>query len=253
MDDPSSSVPTPCFSPVPGIGPITHQYEDKVITTTSTRHSHTLLHLRTYPNEFVRTMATFPETEDISVLLLFLTWTILSTTHTTLLSVGFKSVFAEKEFLENLMMNTPLNFAPGLIQIFQSAVPPTISFFSKLPLPQDRVWGVYVLVLEKDSHPPKIYIGSGTSKDDGVKARISTYDRLQRKKQWESGISDTLAKAVISGYSITYRGLLVWTPIPLASEQHALRGLMLLFETVFTLCFWAMISRPKNYFNNSIL
>ncbi len=50
------------------------------------------------------------------------------------------------------------------------------------------------------------------------------------------------------GYAITHKGLLAWTPLPLASERYALRCLFLVLECVFTLCFWAMKSRTKDYY-----
>ncbi|KAM5373789.1 hypothetical protein ACJZ2D_006859 [Fusarium nematophilum] len=194
------------------------------------------------------TIKMLPETDDVSVLVLFLAWAILSNTNPALKSIGFESVFPTKQAMENIMLISPLNFAPGLIQILQSSIAPTISYFATLPLHLDRIWGVYVLVLEKDNHRPKIYIGSGTNSETGVKPRMVTYDRRMRTGNLESTISLCVETAMQSGYSITHKGLLVWTPLPLASERHALRGLFLVLETVFTLCFWAMVSRTKDYY-----
>ena len=53
-------------------------------------------------------------------------------------------------------------------------VPRTINLFKTLPSCDrlDRLWAVYMLVLEKNGHKSKIYIGSGTHAGQGGWARM---------------------------------------------------------------------------------
>lgn len=143
---------------------------------------------------------------------------------------------------------SPLEFAPGLLQIFRSRTAPTISYFKTLPLHLDRPWAVYLLVLEKDGHRPRIYIGSGTKSECGVRSRMSSYDRRSRTENPDDAIPHYVETSLQEGYAITHKGLLAWTPLPLASERYALRCLFLVLECVCTLCFWAMKSRTKDYY-----
>ncbi|KAF2799305.1 hypothetical protein K505DRAFT_332649 [Melanomma pulvis-pyrius CBS 109.77] len=53
---------------------------------------------------------------------------------------------------------------------------PTIDFFRHLPKDFNNKWGVYVHVLEKPKHRPRIYICSGTKAIAGVQFRISQYN-----------------------------------------------------------------------------
>ena len=54
----------------------------------------------------------------------------------------------------------------------QSPTAPTIAYFKGLPLHLDKLWAVYLLVLEKAGQRPRIYIGSGTASETGVKTRV---------------------------------------------------------------------------------
>ncbi len=121
-----------------------------------------------------------PETDDISVFVLWLAWACLSLTNRALKNLVLDTVFPTERAMEKIMQLSPLEFAPGLLQIFRSSTAPTISYFKTLPLHLDRLWAIYLLVLEKDGHRPRIYIGSGTKSDCGVRSRMSSYDRRSR-------------------------------------------------------------------------
>jgi hypothetical protein len=50
------------------------------------------------------------------------------------------------------------------------------------------------------------------------------------------------------GFKITHKGLLCWTPMPTPARMVPLRITMKVLEAVFTLVFWAMVSRMKDYY-----
>ncbi|ESU13268.1 pyruvate carboxylase [Fusarium graminearum PH-1] len=54
-------------------------------------------------------------------------------------------------------------------------------------------------------------------------------------------------KALDNGFSITHYGLLCWSPIPDLTRAASLRGLFLVLEAAFTLWFWPIASRTKDY------
>ena len=83
------------------------------------------------------------------------------------------------DFLKQLLSATSFVFAPGLLDVLQSSTLPAITFFKSLPTDHKKVWGVYLLVLEKRDPRSKIYIGSGTSVTGGVSSRLCQYDKQQ--------------------------------------------------------------------------
>jgi hypothetical protein len=112
----------------------------------------------------------------------------------------------------------PFEFAHGLLDVLKSGTP-TISYFKMLPLHLDKLWAVYLLDLEKAGHRPRIYVGSGTAQDTGVRSRMSCYDRRSRTGIPTDGIPWHVEKSLQEGYAITPKGLLAWTSLPLASEM----------------------------------
>lgn len=146
------------------------------------------------------------------------------------------------------MQNSPFEFASGLLQIFRSSTAPTIAYFKTPVLYLDKLWAVYLLVLEKDGGRPRIYIGSGTSSAGGVRNRMSSYDRRSRTGQVDNVIPHYVETSLQEGYAITHKCLLAWTPLPPPSDLYELRCLILVFETIFSLGFWAMKSRTKDYY-----
>jgi hypothetical protein len=191
-----------------------------------------------------------PETNDISVYILWLAWTCLSLTNVALKNLILDYIFPSQEIMEVIMDRASFKFAPGLLDVLKSGTAPTISYFKTLPLHLDKIWAVYVLVLEKVGQRPRIYIGSGTRTNGGVRARMATYDHASREGQFGAFVGGTplhVDKALKEGFIITHKGLLAWTSIPNVNHQYALRGLFLILECVFTLYFWAMKSRTKDY------
>ncbi|KAF5563216.1 C2H2 C2HC zinc finger [Fusarium phyllophilum] len=118
---------------------------------------------------------------------------------------------------------------------------PTVDFFKSLTTIQraDRLWGVYLLVLEKSGGKPSIYIGSGTAGKVSIYARLHQYDNLMKTREWFSGILKFLCDKAEDGWGVTHKGVLVSSPLPSKSEQLLLRALTLLLETLFSIIFWA--------------
>ncbi|KAK4561170.1 hypothetical protein LTR86_005125 [Recurvomyces mirabilis] len=149
-------------------------------------------------------------------------------------------VLTAEGVVEQLMVATLISFAPRLLDVVRSSAPPTLAYFKGLPTECHRLWAVYLLVLKKPNSRPAIYIGSGTESDRGVKKRLATYDKKR-------DLPLHVDKRLHDGYEITYKGLLCWVPLPTASRRFAVRALLLLLETAFSLLFWAMTSRTKDY------
>lgn len=189
-----------------------------------------------------------PDTDDIKVLVLWFAWVCLSTTNRALKNLQLDAVFSTERAMEKIMQSSPLQFASGLLQIFQSPTAPTIAYFKTLPLYLVKLWAVYLLVLEKDGQRQRIYIGSGTYSETGVRVRMSSYDKRSRTGKLDSVIPHYVETSLQEGYAITHKCLLAWTPLPLPSDRYKLRCLFLVLEAIFTLCFWAMKSRTKDYY-----
>ncbi|OBT58126.1 hypothetical protein VE04_01653 [Pseudogymnoascus sp. 24MN13] len=192
-------------------------------------------------------------TDDISAYTLSFAWKCLSETSRALKCPDFDFVFPTRSAMENTMHSSPYEFAPRLLQIIQSSTAPTISEFKNLPPPPDdlkeKLWAVYLLVLEKDGHCPRIYVGSGTCSEGGVRRRMSHYDYRSRSPDMNvSGTPYFVNTSLKDGYAITHKCLLAWTPLPPASKHVKTRGYILVLETVFSLYLWAMKSRDKDYY-----
>ncbi|KAK2762538.1 hypothetical protein CKAH01_16078 [Colletotrichum kahawae] len=92
----------------------------------------------------------------------------------------FKTVLgAEDGVFESLCSDHPLFFADHFLRVLKDDAPPSLDFFRLLSSPgrgDKPIWGVYALVLEKDSCPTKLYIGSGTEAIKGVSTRLKSYE-----------------------------------------------------------------------------
>ncbi|KAK6208215.1 hypothetical protein LQW54_006996 [Pestalotiopsis sp. IQ-011] len=95
----------------------------------------------------------------------------------------------------------------------------------------DKAQGVYTLVLEKENFPPRLYIGSGTNATAGVASRFKDYEK-------EVVLPKLVKVSLEEGFRISHKGLLCWTPIPIARKVPVLRLLMAI-EATFTFLFFA--------------
>jgi hypothetical protein len=168
-----------------------------------------------------------PTTTDIVVFAVWLTWTCLSLTPAALKNGVYALVFPTSQQLEQLVLGS-LTFAPGLLDVLQSKTSPTTSYFRSLPLYLVKIWGVYLLVLEKPSHRPKVYIGSSTEGRSGLCTRMSQYDR-------GVNLPIYVRRALDDRYTISYKGLLCWSPLPTGAEKFPLHALFLAVEAAFSL------------------
>jgi len=180
-----------------------------------------------------------PTTTDIAVFIVWLSWTCLSTTPTGLKNGGFATILPTLQALEQVLLDSSLTFAPGLLEVLQSKTPPSIAYFERLPVQTATLWGVYIIVLEKPGHRPKLYTGCGTGRQ-GVRHRLASYPKGQMLPKY-------VQYALDDGYTITHMRLLCCSPIPTASKRVPLRALYLVIEAAFSLYFWTMVSRTKDY------
>lgn len=168
-------------------------------------------------------------------------WSLLSLSAAELQNPVFGIVLSTKEAIEQLLVESSVVFAPGLLDVLQAADPPTIDFLKKLPTTKKKkLWAVYLLVLQRPGSPPRIYVGSGTEKERGVKLRFRNYrSKIKLPRFVKASLQD--------GYRITHKGLLCWTSIPKPSQYYKLRVLFVALEAAFAILFWAMQSRSKDY------
>lgn len=181
--------------------------------------------------------------DDVLVYVLWLIWSLLTLTPSALKNPVFAMVLSSQEYIEQLLVDSLVCFAPGLLDAVQSSSPPPLSFFKSLPCLLDlRVWAIYLIVLEKARCWFRIYVGSATDKTYGAERRFKAYDELNRPV-----LPRYVLQAIDDGYTITYKGLICWAPIPLPSAKFTLRCLFLAIEATFSVVLWAMKSRKKDY------
>lgn len=152
-------------------------------------------------------------------------------------------VMPNQETFEQLLQGSCMEFAPGLAEVLQSSTPPSLDVLESLPSPvvdTNKIWGVYLLVLEKHNSRPAIYIGPATNVARGLRARWQNYDK-------QNALLSYIEKGIADGYQITHKGLLCWSPTPDDLQIFHLRSLFLTVEATFAFTFWAMKSRTKTY------
>ena len=177
--------------------------------------------------------------ETIKDLVTSLLWDCLSKTSDQLKLPIYSSVLSSPIVIQKLFSKASIAFTPELGDVLQASIPPSTSFFKSLTNETHGRWGVYVLVLEKDSHQSKIYIESGTDSQRGLPSRFYSYEKgvlLPRH----------VAKAIKEGFNITHKGLLCWAPIPEAALTPITRVLFLAIEALFTFTFWAVKSNTEH-------
>lgn len=159
----------------------------------------------------------------------WLAWMCLSLAPTALKNPVFDLVFPNEQTLTQILKEASLSFAPGLLDVLQSSTPPTIAFFKSLPIAMKGIWAVYLILLLKAGCIPKIYIGSGTDKLNGAKARMRSYHSE------DSTLPKYVKEALSDGYKIAHKGLLCWMPIPPPAKQFSRRAAILVLETTLSL------------------
>lgn len=170
--------------------------------------------------------------------ILWLVWSLLVLTPEHLKNPAIALILTSQDVVEEVM--SVFSFAPSLWDAVQDASQPSLAFFKSLPTTCKNLWGVYLLVLEKDGHRPMIYVGSGTDSTYGILRRFLQYDARQ-------SLPSRIGPALDNGYTITHKGVLCWTPRPAAVDKYNIRGLILAMETAFAVLFWAMEFKTKDY------
>ena len=66
---------------------------------------------------------------DLLEYVLFLVWTFLTLTPAKLKNPVISLVLTTQDVVEKLMSDSLLEFAPGLLDVLQASVPPSIDFF----------------------------------------------------------------------------------------------------------------------------
>ncbi|KAK4565418.1 carbamoyl-phosphate synthase (glutamine-hydrolyzing) cpa2 [Recurvomyces mirabilis] len=169
------------------------------------------------------------------------TWTCLSDTPVSQKNTLFARFITSLEVLSAIANDASLVFAPGLLDVVQCVAPPTIDWFKSLPNDTSGSrWGVYALVFEKPGSRWKLYIGSGTNKTLGVQGRWNNYDD-------KSILPSRVKDALDNDYTITYKGLLCWAPLPHAVILPITRILFFALEAAFAYMFWAMEAPTGRY------
>lgn len=164
-------------------------------------------------------------------------------------SIVYKSVLAPDEATyDEICSFTPLEFAPGLLGVLKSSTPPSFQFFTTLPdVPVGRkIWGDYAVCLVKPGSRPKLYFGSGTNAQSGVKGRFSNYDLRNM-------LPVKINEALQEGYTIVHRGLLCWGDIPPPAQAPRVLTRILALEGFFTFMFFRGIEHELEHLWTSFM
>lgn len=145
---------------------------------------------------------------------------------------NFKTVLAKEH--SSICADTPLTFAPGLLDVVQSDTPPDASFFKSTPKPKGKFWAVYAALLTKEDSDPHLYIGSGTQSNAGYKARIEHYSDKKHPL-----LPRFVRRLYDDGYELAHVGLLCWMPIPSVTIIPRARLRLLAVEATFTNIFYS--------------
>lgn len=146
----------------------------------------------------------------------------------------YKIVLGEERSFNHICAESPLEFPPALFGTLQSTSPPTLDFFRSLPSPPTyKVWGIYVILMEKMGSRPKLYVGSGTG-TSGVQDRLRHYELKHRLPRFVQAAFD-------EGYAISHKGLICWSPIPSVGLIPKARVRFLAVEATFCHLFFAAV------------
>ncbi|KAM0379529.1 hypothetical protein ACHAPZ_008623 [Fusarium culmorum] len=156
-----------------------------------------------------------------------------------LVSTVQTSVFKEKATFDKMCLSCPLSFPSSLAQVLSSPTPPSVEFFKSLPQATWKsagrgIWGIYVHVLKLAGRLPRVYIGSGTSRD-GLGSRLRQYDPDQSGQQ----VPLSMQQAIEQGFEKTHTALLCWGSKPDSTLIPRARLRYLAIEGFFQMIFFA--------------
>ena len=153
---------------------------------------------------------------------------------------AFNMILTDEDAIETLLAD--VEFDPKLAEAMLRDTPPTLAWFKSLPKYEkgNHVWAVYVLVLERKHHRPKIYVGVSTKATTGVQSRFNDYDNGKK-------FGSLVQVAIDDGYKLTHKALLCWSAIPSAGAVYPLATLFKALEALFTAFFNAVKSQALLY------
>jgi len=186
-----------------------------------------------------------PSSHTILQFMLSIVWTCLNTIPEKKQHPIYTRVFSDYKALEELFSTTSLVFAPGLFEVLNAVTPPSVSFYKTLPTANKGKWAVYLILLEKQGHRSKIYVGSGTDAKHGSPTRLVQYDTGVRRPMY-------VETALRDGFVITRKGLLCTAPIPSAALVPSMRALFLAIEATLAFGLWAMVSKKSYGFGGDL-
>lgn len=161
-------------------------------------------------------------------------WKVLGETPVEKKNSYFARFFTSLEALEGIATTAAPTFAPGLIELFDAPEAPTLARLKAIPTTVIDCWGVYLLILEKEGSPSKVYVGSGTNAEYSIPARFEAYEKMDHLPVY-------VEKAINDGYNITHKKLLCWTPsIPRPGKVPITRLLIVGLEGTLAYLFGAM-------------
>lgn len=131
---------------------------------------------------------------------------------------------------------TPLNFAPGLLDVLQSDKPPSPDYWLSTPTPAGKFWGVYAALLTKDGCEPALCIGSGTDAKNGYQSRIAHYSDKTHPQ-----LPRFVRQLYDRGFDLAHIGLICWAPIPSVTIIPRARHRFVALEGTFTNIFYSAI------------
>ena len=169
-----------------------------------------------------------------------LIWTCLCIAPSASINPMFAIVLSSQDMVKQILLDSHVVFAPGLLDVLQANTPPPVSYFKRLPTNVKQRWGAYDIVLEKPGCRPKFYVGTGTNVYLGVSQRFNDYHAGRKLPRF-------VQKALDEGYTLTHQGLFCWSPLPMETKAFQLRALFLAIEATFSVVFWALYSRTKDY------
>jgi hypothetical protein len=153
---------------------------------------------------------------------------------TSYMADAYRVLLADKEYFQKTCTDIRLFFPDTLTDVLQSDSAPSVDFFRSLNADASRnnVWGIYIILMEKTGNRPRLYVGSGTRAQSGVRTRLQQYNR-------QFNMSVSIRNALRKGYTITNFGLLCWASIPPAVLVPSARLRFLALEAIFCIIFFA--------------
>ena len=145
--------------------------------------------------------------------------------------------------ITDVLTDAGIVFTAGLLDALQADSPPSITWFESLDvtIPR-RAWGVYAVILKHATLRPKVYVGSGTNANQGVRSRLLHYKRKRCICP-----AKYIRKALELGYTVSHRALLAHCPIPAPTLRPLLTSILIALEAALTCIFSAMQNPNIDY------